>query len=147
MLDLSRLPCLGEALRDAVLTYKSNPALFEADRHRETAHYDFRELRAEAERVAGDLQRAGFAPDDRCAVLMSNQAKWVIGGLGVLWAGAVLVPLDYKLTPAEQLALLDHARPAALLVEYPIWRELLEHDARRCAAIAHVLSRRRRAAH
>jgi long-chain acyl-CoA synthetase len=51
----------------------------------------------------------------------------------------VLVPIDYKLAPAEQLALLEHARPAALLVEYPIWRELLEHDARQCAALTSVL--------
>lgn len=140
MLDLSRLSCLGEALRDAVLTYKSNTALLKADRHRETARHDYRELRAEAERVAGHLQRGGLQSGDRCAVLMSNQAKWVIGGLGGLWAGAVLVPLDYKLSTKEQLALLAHARPKALLVEYPIWRELIEHDAaERCAAIACVL--------
>ena len=44
---------------------------------------------------------------------MSNQSKWVISGLGALWAGAVLVPLDYKLTPDEQLALLAHASRGA----------------------------------
>jgi hypothetical protein len=32
MLSLSRLSCLGEALRDAVLTYKTNTALIEVDR-------------------------------------------------------------------------------------------------------------------
>ena len=61
MLDLSRLSCLGEALRDAVLTYKSNVALIEVDRHRENARYGYRELRGEAERVAGVLQAGGLA--------------------------------------------------------------------------------------
>jgi long-chain acyl-CoA synthetase len=34
----------------------------------------------------------------------------------------VLVPLDYKLTPDEQLALLEHARPHVLIIEQPAWR-------------------------
>jgi long-chain acyl-CoA synthetase len=129
MLDLSRLSCLGEALRDAALTYKSNVALLEADRHRENARYDYRGLRAEAERVAALLQGAGFAPGDRCAIVMSNQSKWVISGLGALWAGAVLVPLDYKLTPAEQLALIAHARPRAVIAEFPVHRAWLAEAA------------------
>jgi long-chain acyl-CoA synthetase len=139
MLDLSRLSCLGEALRDAVLTYKGNLALLEVDRHRETARHDYRQLRAEAERIAGHMQGRGFAAGDRCAILMSNQSKWVIGGLGALWAGAVLVPLDYKLTAQEQLALLAHARPSTLIVEYPIWRALREQGGEWCAEIRCVI--------
>ncbi|MFI5309415.1 MAG: AMP-binding protein, partial [Polyangiales bacterium] len=131
MLSLSRVSCLGEALRDAVSTYKSNVALLEADRHRESARYDYRELRAEAERVAARLQARNFAPGDRCALLMSNQAKWVVNSLGALWAGAVLVPLDYKLTAPEQLRLVAHCKPKVLITEYPVWRALeQEPDAR-----------------
>jgi long-chain acyl-CoA synthetase len=128
MLDLSRLSCLGEALRDAVLTYKTNTALIEADRHREKARYSYTELRREAERFAGSLQAHDFAPGDRCAILMSNQSKWLIGALGALWAGGVLVPLDYKLTASEQLALIAHCRPKVLLVEYASLRALLKED-------------------
>jgi long-chain acyl-CoA synthetase len=124
MLDLTRLSCLGEALRDAVLTFKTNTALIEVDRHRETAKLTFSELRKEAERIAGHIEGHGFRAGDRCAILMSNQSKWVIGGLGALWAGAVLVPLDYKLTAKEQLALLAHAKPQVLITEYPVWRTL-----------------------
>ncbi len=126
MLELSRISCLGEALRDGLLTYKSNPALFELDRHRETAELNYRELRREAERVAGGLQAEGFAPGDRCAILMANQSKWVIADLATLWAGGVLVPLDYKLTPEEQLALVAHARPKVLVTEHHIYSDLLE---------------------
>jgi long-chain acyl-CoA synthetase len=128
VLDLSRISCLGEALRDAVLTYKTNTALIEVDRHREKARYTFSQLRSEAERIAAHLELTGFKSGDRCAILMSNQSKWSIGGLGALWAGAVLVPLDYKLTPEEQLALLAHAKPRVLLTEYPTWRALLKED-------------------
>jgi long-chain acyl-CoA synthetase len=124
MIDLSRLDCLGDALRDAVIAHKGNLALLECDRHRETARYDYRDLRAEAERIGARLQGAGLAAGDRCAILMSNQSKWVVSGLGALWSGAVLVPLDYKLTPSEMVALVRHARPRALIVEHPVWREI-----------------------
>ncbi|MFM2418821.1 MAG: hypothetical protein RL385_3544 [Pseudomonadota bacterium] len=128
MLDLSRLSSLGEALRDGLLTFKTNTALIEADRHREKARYSYAELRRAAERVAGHLQMHRFAVGERAAVLMSNQSKWVLSGLGALWAGAILVPLDYKLTPKEQLHLLAHARPSVLFTEYPAWRLLLKED-------------------
>src|SRR5690606_27311687 len=105
MLDLSRLSCLGEALRDAVLTFKTNVALIEADRHREKARYTYADVRREAEHMAAHLELHGFKSGERCAILMSNQSKWTLGGLGALWAGATLVPLDYKLTPKEQLQL------------------------------------------
>src|SRR5437763_1049623 len=118
MLDLSRLSCLGEALRDAVLTYKTNTALIEVDRHREKARFTYTELRRAAEQFAGNLEAQALLPGERVAILMSNQSKWLIGALGALWAGAVLVPLDYKLTAPEQLALLKHAGPRVLFVEY-----------------------------
>src|SRR5687767_8691252 len=105
MLSLSRISCLGEALRDALLTYKTNSALIEVDRQRETARFSYSELRVAAEHLASHLTAHDFQQGDRCAILMSNQSKWSISGLGALWAGAVLVPLDYKLTPEEQLAL------------------------------------------
>jgi long-chain acyl-CoA synthetase len=128
VLSLSRLSSIGEALYDAVLTYKTNPALIEVDRHRETARFSYSELRSEAERLASHLTAHGFQKGDRCAILMSNQSKWSISGLAAFWAGAVLVPLDYKLTPEEQLALIRHAKPRALIVEYPVFRLLQKLD-------------------
>ena len=128
MLDLGKLSSLGEALRDAVITYKSRTALIEADRHRENARYTFAELRTLAERFAAGLQVHGFMAGDRCAIVMQNQAKWLIGATGALWAGAVLVPIDYKLTAPEQHALLAHCRPRVLLAEWPAWDKLQRED-------------------
>ncbi|MBI3272262.1 MAG: AMP-binding protein [Planctomycetes bacterium] len=125
MLDLSRLTCLGEALRDSTIAFQSSVALLEADRKRENGRWTYREVRGEAERVAARLQQGGFGPGDRCAILLSNQARWLLSGIGALWAGATIVPLDYKLTAAEQAALLVHARPRVLVTEYTTWRTLL----------------------
>lgn len=124
MLDLGRLQSVGEAIRDAIVTYKENVALIEADRHRENCRYTYREFRQEAERFAAFLQGEGFAPDDRCAIIMQNQSKWLISALGAFWAGATLVPIDYKLTEREQLALVAHCKPRVLVTEYSTWSKI-----------------------
>jgi len=123
-LDLRRIGSVGEAIRDATVTFKRNDALIEADRNRENGRWTYRELRSEAERFAALVQSHGFVPGDRCAILMQNQAKWPISALGAFWAGATLVPLDYKLTVPEQHALLAHAKPRVLVTEYSRWLDL-----------------------
>jgi long-chain acyl-CoA synthetase len=139
MLDLSRINCLGAALRDATTTYKSRVALIEADRHREAARYSFAEVRARAEGIAAQLQAEGLQPGDRCAILMQNQSKWLISATAALWAGAVLVPLDYKLTAGEQLALLTHARPRVLITEHATWERLLAESPGALEALAELV--------
>jgi long-chain acyl-CoA synthetase len=131
MLELTRIECLGDALRDAMLTYKSRIALYEADRNRENARFSYQELLRESERVTTRLQEAGVEAGDRCAILMSNQSRWVMSSHGVLYAGGVIVPLDYKLTAKEQLALIAHAKPKVLITEYGIWRSLIAQDAKK----------------
>lgn len=126
MLYLDRYECLGDALRDTIITHKTNVALIEVDRHRENARYTYRELEAEANRFAALIQGEGFAAGDRCAIIMQNQSKWLLSATGAMWSGAVLIPLDYKLTAPEQMALLAHAKPRVLVVEYPAWVKLRE---------------------
>ncbi|MEZ4381644.1 MAG: AMP-binding protein [Nannocystaceae bacterium] len=124
MLDLSRVSCLGDALRDATVTFKSRVAMIEADRHRENVRYTFLEAERLAEGFAAYIQGRGFAAGDRCAILMQNQAKWLLSAMGALWSGATLVPLDYKLTASEQLDLLAHCKPRVLVTEASTWERL-----------------------
>src|SRR5260370_36738953 len=42
----------------------------------------------------------------------------------IFFAGGILVPLDYKLTPDEQWQLLRHSNATVLITEYPICRQL-----------------------
>ena len=55
---------------------------------------------------------------------MTNQSKWLISAYAIFYVGGVLVPLDYKLSPAEQLGLLAHSKSRVLIVEYPLWRAI-----------------------
>lgn len=115
---------LGDLLDDALVQHKTLTALIEADRKREASRWTYRDVDVAARWVADGLGAAGVGADDRVAVLASNGPRWLVTAVAVFRRGAVLVPLDYKLEPREQRALLAHAKPAALVVEYGLWRAL-----------------------
>ena len=128
MLQLSRIQSVGEALRDSTVTFKTNEALIEAERHRENGRWTYRELRAQAERFAALVQGQGLEPGDRLAIVMQNQSKWIFSGLGGFWAGATLIPIDYKLNSKEQLELLAHCKPRMLVTEYSTWLKMQREE-------------------
>src|SRR5467141_1686082 len=124
MLDLSKYQSIGEALRDALDRFSTEVCLIEADREREKERLTYRDFKERAHSLAEALQDAGFKPDDRAAIIMTNQSKWLISAYAIFYGGGVLVPLDYKLTPDEHWQLLKHSNATVLITEYPIWRQL-----------------------
>jgi long-chain acyl-CoA synthetase len=124
MLDLSKYQSIGEALRDALDQFANEVCLIEADREREKERLTYREFKDRAHPLAKAMQAAGFSAGDRASIIMTNQSKWLISAYTIFFAGGVLVPLDYKLTPDEQWQLLKHSGAGVLITEYPIWRQL-----------------------
>src|SRR6266516_7122944 len=124
MLDLSKYQSIGEALRDAVDQFANEVCLIEADREREKERLTYRDFKERAHPLAKALQNASFAAGDRASIIMTNQSKWLISAYAVFFAGGVLVPLDYKLTPDEHWQLLKHSGASVLITEYPIWRHI-----------------------
>src|SRR6267143_4607852 len=129
MLDLSRYQSIGTALKDALDQFAIEVCLIESDRDREKERLTYRDFKERAHSLAEALQDAGFKPDDRAAIIMTNQSKWLITAYAVFYCGGVLVPLDYKLTPEEQLQLLAHSKSRVLITEFPIWRLLTQSPA------------------
>jgi len=124
MLDLTQYPSLGAALREALDRWADETCLIEADRDRENCRLTFRQFKESALPLARALQDLGFAEGHRAAILMSNQSKWLISAYAIIYSGGVLVPLDFKLSPPEQLPLLIHSKARWLIVEYYLWRAL-----------------------
>jgi len=124
--DLSSYSSLGEALRAALEKWQEHPCLIEADRDRENCRLSYSDFNGAGQRIASFLQSPDFAEADRTAIIMSNQSKWLIAAYAVFYSGGVLVPIDFKLTAAEHLALLAHAEVRSLIVEFPIWRALTQ---------------------
>ncbi len=130
MLDLSKYQSIGAALRDALDQFAAEVCLIESDRERQKERITYRDFKERAEPLARALQDAGFKANDRAAIIMTNQSKWLISAYAIFYCGGVLVPLDYKLTPEEQWQLLKHSSASILITEYPIWRQLAASPSR-----------------
>jgi long-chain acyl-CoA synthetase len=126
MLNLDNYSCLGAALRDALERWPNETCLIEADRDREKARLTYVDFKKIALPLARALQNSGFSAGDRAAIIMSNQSKWLISAYALFYAGGVLVPLDFKLTAAEHLQLLAHSKAKYLVVEYYLWRAIMQ---------------------
>lgn len=129
MLDLDQYNSLGEALSAALERWPGETCLIEADRDRENARITYRQFKDTALPLASALQQAGVVQGARCAIIMTNQSKWLISAYAIFVCGGILVPLDYKLPADEQLKLLAHSRAEILITEYPIWRNLTKTPA------------------
>src|SRR6201997_1794955 len=124
MLDLRQYTCLGAVLRDALDRFSKEVCLIEAERDREKLRLTYSDFKEVALPLARALEDADFDPNERAAISMTNQSKWLISAYAIFFCGGVLVPLDYKLTPDEQWHLLTHSGASVLVTEYPIWRPL-----------------------
>src|SRR6202047_2977020 len=126
MLDLREYTCLGAALRDAIDRFAAQTCLIEADRDREKAQLTYSDFKELALPLARALEDADFDAGGRAAIVMSNQSKWLVSAYALFFGGGVLVPLDFKLTAAEQLQLLAHSKATVLIVEYYLWRAITQ---------------------
>jgi len=95
---------------DAAARFADDEALVEGDRR-----LSFAQLAAEALEVTRAAIGAGLHPGDRVAIWAPNLARWVTGALGLLGAGAVLVPLNTRFKGPEAAYVLAKSRARALL--------------------------------
>ena len=63
----------------------------------------FEQTRLESYRIGAGLMALGLEKGERCALLSQGRNLWVIGELGILYAGGVNVPLSIKLEEASDL--------------------------------------------
>jgi long-chain acyl-CoA synthetase len=126
MLDLRQYASLGAALKDALERWPNETCLIEADRDREKLRLTYSDFKEMALPLCCGLEDAGFKAGDRAAIIMTNQSKWLISAYAIFFCGGVLVPLDYKLTAAEHVQLLMHAKARFMVVEYYLWRAIIQ---------------------
>ena len=86
----------------------------------------FAELERASRRVARDLLDRGIGAEQAVAILAEDGANTIVAVLGILRAGAVLLPLD-RLAPPQRLeAIVASARPAAFIATTPASRAALQ---------------------
>lgn len=88
----------------------------------------FRGLQDWTSAVGRHVQDLGVAPGDRVCVLGANSLEWCAAALGVLKAGAVLVPLNPRLVGAELNKIITEAGAKIVIAEadfQPVLKEVI----------------------
>ena len=87
-----------------VAKYSDNPFLWEKNLDtNEWVPTSYKETLAKAKRIAAGLMALGVQKGEKVSYLSEGRDMWVIGELGVLYAGAVNVPLSIKLGETHDL--------------------------------------------
>ena len=96
--------------RAAAVRFGDRPAVVDGD-----TRLSYAELHEEARTFGAALAASGIAPGDRVAIWAFNSAEWVVAVLGLLQAGAVLVPVNTRFKGAEAAEILSRSRARALV--------------------------------
>jgi len=86
--------------------------------------YTYHELEARVHRLANALRHMGVAQGDKVAVLSPNSHRVLEAFFAVPQLGAVLVPLNFRLTTPEFAYILEHAEAKVLLVDWEYAHQL-----------------------
>lgn len=85
----------------------------EGDRKNELT---YEQLHDRARKLASYLIERGIQPGERIALLSESRPEWGVCLFGTMRSGAILVPLDVKLTESELRSILTDAQPSVILV-------------------------------
>ena len=91
-----------------------------AVRIKQAGHWEdtsYRQLWQTASQVCAGLQAQGVVPGDRIALLGANSPRWISSYLGILHAGAIVVPVDKELKGAEMRHVLADCGARLLICE------------------------------
>jgi len=105
-----------DLLENSIQKYPNNPYLFE----KKTDKYEaltYKETGEQVYKVAAGLLALGLKKGDRVALLSESRTDWVISELGVLYTGAISVPLSILLKESADLKFrLEHSESRWLIV-------------------------------
>lgn len=98
----------------------------------------YQEARKQVHEFGAGLMQLGIKKGDRVSLLSDGRNYWVIGELGVLYAGGVNVPLSVRLNPEEIKFRLNHSESKMVItnsVQAPKILEILDQ----CPAIEKII--------
>jgi fatty-acyl-CoA synthase len=79
--------------------------------------FTYAEFGQRCERLAAGLKRLGVQPGDRVAYLSFNTHQLLEGYYGVVMTGAIVMPINVRLSQVELAAVLNHSGARTLLFE------------------------------
>lgn len=79
--------------------------------------WSYSELVDRIRRAAGSFAESGIGTGDRVAVWAPNSAEWIVAALGLMTAGATLVPVNTRFKAEEAADVIRRSGARALLVQ------------------------------
>ena len=89
----------------------------EPDQPHSLGNLTYCEVAAYARGQAAALDQKGIATGDRVAIVSKNSARLLISLFGVSGFGRILVPINFRLNPAEVAYIVEHSQARMLLVD------------------------------
>src|SRR5688572_16626430 len=100
---------IGDLLDRAAEDHPDRVAVIGSD-----VRLDYRTFRGRVARLAAALGALGVGPDERVAILDKNSPQYLELYFGIPRAGAVAVPLNYRLAPPELAYILNDSTATTL---------------------------------
>ena len=107
---MSSCVSIPEAFRSAVRTHADAPLVITQD-----ARHSFVEIDVASDAVAASLAAAAIGKGERVALYCPNVVEFAISYLGILKAGAVVVPVNLLVQPAEIRYVLEDAGVSSVI--------------------------------
>jgi len=106
-------------LRRAVRLFPEKTAVVDG-----THRYTYRALTARVNRLSNALRQLGVGPGDTVAVLSPNSHRMLEAFFAVPQLGAILSPLNFRLTTPEFAYILEHSETTVVLVDWEYAHQL-----------------------
>lgn len=105
-----------DLLNESVEKYGDRPYLYEAREGTQYTSLTYKQVQEKSMQFAAGLIATGIEAGDRIALISEGKNNWVIGELGILYAGAASVPLSVKLQTEQDLSFrINHSECVAVL--------------------------------
>ncbi len=95
--------------------YSNNPYIWEKKKGKYQPT-TYKQTLSSVRQFAAGLMSLGVEKGDRIALLSEGRTEWMVSELGIVYAGAINVPLSVKLTPQELRFRLQHSDSGMLIV-------------------------------
>ena len=122
---------------ESVTHYGNNILLWERsyDKYEGTT---YKEARAQVSEFAAGLMSLGINKGDKIAIFSEERNGWVTGNLGILYAGAICVPLSLKLNSDELKYRIDHSE-ASIILTSSIYADTTKKLANECPSLKKII--------
>lgn len=106
---------LIQFFEESVEKYGNNVFLWEKpnDKYEGTT---YGEAKKQIYEFAAGLIKLGIKKGDRLSLISEGRNSWVIGEMGILFTGAINVPLSVKLNPEEIKFRINHSEARMILI-------------------------------